>query len=142
MNKMTVLPSGKVYDIKSGENLRMALINNGYDIKSTCGGCASCATCVVTIVTGDNAVSDVTFEEKQLLGNVYHITKERLSCQTMIQGHLTVDIANHEQKPEPKAKTVVRKQGEEHEKQQLDPPKLKEGGFKKPRAFKYETNED
>ena len=95
----------------------------------------------MTIVEGDDSVSEVSFEEKQLLGNVFHITKERLSCQTLIQGSLTVDISNHEQKVT-SAKTVVRKQGEEYDKQELDPPKVKEGGFKKPRAFNFDNNEE
>ena len=111
MNKMTVLPSGKVIDVKKDENLRDCLIKNGFEIKSTCGGCASCASCVVKIVAGDEALSEISFEEKQLLGSVYHITKERLSCQTKVNGNLTVDISNHIQKAAPTPKTVVRKQG-------------------------------
>jgi hypothetical protein len=37
-----------------------------------------------------------TFEELRLLGNVFHITKERLSCQTKIKGDVTIDISAHE----------------------------------------------
>jgi len=142
MNKMTVLPSGKIFDVKNGDNLRNVLIKNGFEIKSTCGGCASCGQCVVKIVVGDDSLSEVGFEEKQLIGNVYHITKERLSCQTLVQGSFTVDISEHAQKAAATPKTLVRKQGEEYEKQEVDAPPAREGGFRKPRAFKTEDKDE
>ena len=37
-----------------------------------------------------------TFEELRILGNVFHITKERLSCQTRLTGDATIDISAHE----------------------------------------------
>ena len=32
-----------------------------------------------------------------MLGNVFHITKERLACQTKITGDVTIDISHHDQ---------------------------------------------
>ena len=33
-----------------------------------------------------------------MLGNVFHITKERLSCQTKVTGDAVIDISAHERK--------------------------------------------
>jgi hypothetical protein len=41
-------------------------------------------------------LSPQTFEELRLLGNVFHITKERLSCQTKLLGDVTLDISAHD----------------------------------------------
>ena len=50
---------------------------------------------------GGKSLSDVNFEEKKLLGNVYFITKERLACQTYAKAEsdeemesVEIDIVN------------------------------------------------
>ena len=63
------------------ESLLEALRKNGIRIRSSCGGHATCSDCIVKVMSGDKNLSPVNFEEKKLLGNVYYITKERLSCQ-------------------------------------------------------------
>jgi len=142
MNQIKLLPSGKIVQAKSGENLREALIQNGFEIKSSCGGCASCGDCVLKIIDGEEHLDEISFEEKQLLGNVYHITSERLSCQLTVQGDLTIDISNHSQNSIVKPKTVVRKSGEAREEKEEEVKPPKEGGWKKPRAFKYDTDKE
>lgn len=129
----------KNIEIEDGANLRTSLISNGYQITSTCGGCASCGLCVVAIKSGDENLSEFTFEEKQILGNVFHITKERLSCQTFVNGNIEVDVSMHQQKSNTnsKNKTIRRKSGEIPEKVAVERPP-KEGGFRRPRAFKPE----
>ena len=57
------------------------LREKGVRIRSSCGGHATCSDCIVKVKSGDNLLSQVNFEEKKLLGNVYYITKERLACQ-------------------------------------------------------------
>ena len=73
-------------EVEVGANLRDSLISNGLNIKSTCGGCASCGQCVVIINANAESLSEISFEEKQILGNVFHLTAERLSCQTTVNG--------------------------------------------------------
>ena len=95
MHKVTVLPYNETIEVSDKSNLRDSLDRAGYTVKSTCGGCATCGLCVVVLETGEDNISDIAFEEKQLLGNVFHLTKERLSCQVDILGDITVDISAH-----------------------------------------------
>lgn len=96
--KINILSADKDIEIAKEDNylsLLEILKNNGYPIKSSCGGYANCSDCIVKILAGSENINQPTFEELQLLGTVFHITKERLSCQVKINGDFTVDIAEH-----------------------------------------------
>lgn len=95
-HKVTLWPSGEVLEVSGEENLLAQLKKAGKKIKSSCGGCASCGDCVVVVKSGESNLTPQTFEELRLLGNVFHITKERLSCQTKITGDITLDVSAHE----------------------------------------------
>ena len=75
---VTLSPSEKVIKVDEKTNLLEALRNVGIYIKSSCGGHASCSDCIVKIAEGTDNVAEPTFEEVQLLGNVFHITKESI----------------------------------------------------------------
>lgn len=140
MHKITLLPGNEVIEVEAGANLRESLIKAGHEIKSPCGGCASCGQCIVVIRDGQESLSEVSFEEKQIIGNVFHITQERLSCQTTIQsGDVTVDISGHMKKKTP---TVTKRRTraeadsiiEERKENSKNRPE-RQGGFKKPKSF-------
>lgn len=95
-HKVTLKPSGNVVEVEEGQNLLMALRENDTYIKSSCGGHASCSDCIIKIVSGEDNLTPPPFEELKLLGNVFHITKERLACQTMVCGDVTIDISKHD----------------------------------------------
>ncbi len=95
-HKVTLRPSGNTVMVAEGQNLLVALRENDTYIKSSCGGHASCTDCVIKIVSGEDNLTPPPFAELKLLGNVYHITKERLACQTMITGEVTIDITKHD----------------------------------------------
>jgi len=95
MHKITILPQNKDIYVEDGANLRTSIISDGNEVKSPCGGCASCGQCIVVIKDGADSLSAISFEEKQILGNTFHITKERLSCQTLVKGNVTVDVTVH-----------------------------------------------
>ena len=100
MSKVTLLPSSiktkmNVIEVNSDQSLLEQLSNAGFTIKSDCGGHASCGQCVVKVHTGEGNLSPSEFKELKLLGNVFHLTKERLSCQNHIVGDVTIDIAVH-----------------------------------------------
>ena len=97
MPKVTVMPSGTSFEIDEKTPLLDGLRRNGYYVKSTCGGKATCSDCVIKIQMGQDNLSSQEFPELRLMGNVFHITKERLSCQTKISGDVVVDISNHDQ---------------------------------------------
>jgi ferredoxin len=122
--KCTLWPSGEVLTLSSEDTLLNQLKKAGKKIKSSCGGCATCSDCTIIVKSGELNLTPQTFEELRLLGNVFHITKERLSCQTKITGDVTLDISAHEkntftgktEKQGPKSTTTILKKKEEVEK--------------------------
>lgn len=95
-HKCTLWPSGEVIELNSEDTLLNQLKKAGKKIKSSCGGCATCSDCMIIVKSGEMNLTPQTFEELRLLGNVFHITKERLSCQTKVTGDVTLDISAHE----------------------------------------------
>jgi 2Fe-2S ferredoxin len=157
--KIKLAHNDQIIEVSGDASLMTELKTHGFNIKTTCGGCASCADCVVKVIAGAENINEPTFEEKQLLGNVFHITKERLSCQTKIKGDITVDISNHlEEKVKAKSGVKLKKKDElnkvENKVEEKTEPtwfkhwekesetKKKLGGGKRPKAFKYSNNEN
>jgi ferredoxin len=97
MYKVILKPSNEVIEVDGSINLLEALREKGVYIKSSCGGVASCSDCIVKILSGEDHLEPPPFEEIQYLGNVFHITKERLACQLKINGDVTLDIAHHDE---------------------------------------------
>jgi ferredoxin len=95
-HSVTLWPEGKVIQIDSYQTLLEGLKENQIYIKSSCGGCASCGDCAVKVTAGVDNLSPPPFPELKLLGNVFHITKERLTCQVKISGPVTLDISMHD----------------------------------------------
>ena len=95
MAKLTLNPSGTVLDIDENTSILERLIQEEIYIRSSCGGTGSCSECMIKIVSGEDYLSPSPFEEIQLLGNVFHLTKERLACQLKITSNVTIDISHH-----------------------------------------------
>jgi len=95
--KVSIETTNTELEWREGKTLLEELTAAGHYIKSSCGGHGSCADCVLRVIEGKENLSDMTTPEKMLLGNVFHITKERLSCQLEATGPITVDISNHDQ---------------------------------------------
>ena len=93
-------PSGQEFEIDEDKSILEALKEKGVYIKSSCGGVASCTDCRVKVIAGEDSLTTPPFEEVQLLGNVFHITKERLACQTKICGDeiVILDLSEHDKK--------------------------------------------
>lgn len=98
MPKVTVMPDGISFEMDDQTSLLESLRKNGLYVKSSCGGKASCSDCIVKIKQGEDNLSPQEYPELKLVGNVFHITKERLSCQTKIIGDVILDISMHDQK--------------------------------------------
>ena len=88
--------NGQTLEVSEDQNLLEAAREAGIYIKSGCGGHASCSDCLVKVTSGEDNINAPSFEETQLIGNVFHITKERLSCQTKITGPVEIDISGHD----------------------------------------------
>ena len=118
MSKVEVRPSGQIFEIDENISLKDALKLNGINIKSSCGGVASCGFCIVKILGGEDNITPMEYKELKLLGNIFHITKERLSCQVRVNGDIIVDVSGHldgkivapvEVKQRDKSSSVIRK---------------------------------
>jgi ferredoxin len=66
----------------------------GIAISTSCVGKASCGLCRVRVVGGEAHLSPLNPAERKHLGNVYFITKQRLSCQARLvgDGDVTVEV--------------------------------------------------
>jgi ferredoxin len=96
MHKLTLRHSGETIEMDGETSILQALRDQNTYIKSSCGGNGSCSDCIIKIALGEDNVTEPTFDEMQLLGNVFHITKERLSCQTKLTGDVSIDISAHD----------------------------------------------
>lgn len=79
----------------SGESLFEIGRRNSVPISTSCAGKASCGLCRVVILAGEQYLSPMGPLEKRHLGNVYFITKQRLSCQARLVGDdadITIDV--------------------------------------------------
>ncbi len=152
--KINLWPSGEVLEGNSDESLLQLLKKQGFALKSSCGGCASCADCVIQIKTGEDHLNSQSFEELRLLGNVFHITKERLACQTKISGDITIDISKHpnlgaNSSKKSTTKTMRRTKKdilaeslkEPSQTEPIQDKNLDKGGRRRPRPFSF-SNED
>ncbi len=77
-----------------GETILDLLEREGISPENLCGAIGKCGNCMVRIVKGEENITPLTFKEKQLLGNVFFITHERLACQTKLLGDVTIKLVN------------------------------------------------
>lgn len=89
---VTLYPTMQVLHVDSEKTLLPQLLAQGIFIKSSCGGHASCGDCKIKVRSGEDFCQSPPFAEIKLLGNVFHLTKERLSCQLKIIAPVTIDI--------------------------------------------------
>lgn len=61
-------------------------------IETACVGKGTCGLCRVKILAGAEHLNPFTDEERKHLGNVYHLTKVRLSCRTIVNGDVTIEV--------------------------------------------------
>lgn len=84
MPTVTFQPSGVTVPGQAGESLFEIGRRSGVPISTSCNGKASCGLCRVVIVAGEEGLTPLNSFERRHLGNVYFITKQRLSCQARL----------------------------------------------------------
>ena len=85
--KIKFVPSGVEADANVGETVFEIGRRLKLPIQTTCVGKSTCGLCRVKICEGEQHLSAITDAETKHLGNVYFLTKVRLSCQAVIEGH-------------------------------------------------------
>ena len=81
-------------DVEIGAKLTQAAYAAGIHIQQTCGGTPSCTDCMIKVLKEEEggSLEEMQGSEKRLLGNVYHLTKERLACQAVIRKSVTIKV--------------------------------------------------
>jgi len=69
-----------------GESLFEVARRNGVPVATACVAKANCGLCRMKILSGEENLSPLGPPERKHLGNVYYLTKERLSCQARVLG--------------------------------------------------------
>lgn len=91
MPRVTIVDAGEV-EVAEGTTLFEAGAKAVAGIDTACVGKGTCGLCRVKIVAGAEHLNAYTDEEKKHLGNVYHLTKVRLSCRTRVSGDVTIEV--------------------------------------------------
>lgn len=85
MTTLTVLPSGKSYDVAPGTSLLQALLAVGEPITSKCGGGARCESCHVSVTAGRKSLSKIQAVENEKLDTMVGVaSSSRLACQALL----------------------------------------------------------
>ncbi len=95
MIKLKISPINREIDIDESEPLLGQLKAAGIPIKSKCGGHASCSDCIIKMESPKDCFSAPHYPEVRLLGNVFHLTGERLACQTCALQDAVINIDLH-----------------------------------------------
>jgi ferredoxin, 2Fe-2S len=94
MPRVTFLhPEGKSGEVTEGLSLLEVAEILGFPLNHDCGGNASCTTCRVDVIAGEGNLSDIDFDEQDLLDREaltepYH----RLGCQARVLGDVIVQV--------------------------------------------------
>ena len=104
MPKVTIVPGPgdegepQVVEAPAGSTLFEAGAKIAAGIDTACVGKVTCGLCRVKIISGAEHLNPFTDEEKKHLGNVYHLTKVRLSCRSKIAGDVTIEVVRKRKK--------------------------------------------
>jgi 2Fe-2S ferredoxin len=93
MPNVTFEPAHLTFACADGDSVFDVGRRHGVPISTACAGKASCGLCRVKVLAGEAHLSAFNADERKHLGNVYFITKERLSCQARVSGgDVTVEV--------------------------------------------------
>ena len=90
MPRVTI--DGIVVECAEGTTLFEAGAKLSAGIETSCVGKGTCGLCRVKILSGAEHLNPFTDEERKHLGNVYHITKIRLSCRCRVSGDVAIEV--------------------------------------------------
>lgn len=82
-----------VVEVPTGSTLFEAGAKVTAGISTSCVGKGTCGLCRVKLLAGGETLNSFTDEERKHLGNVFHITKVRLACRSIIgAGDVSIEV--------------------------------------------------
>lgn len=60
-------------------------------VHTLCNGIGACVQCKIKVIEGADALSRPDTLEKDRIGNIFHLTGERLGCQATVHGDVTIE---------------------------------------------------
>jgi ferredoxin len=103
MPKVKFVKEKKEIEVPKGTNLRQAMIQNGIPVYrgihqksyANCGGKGTCGTCRVYVKDGDENAGKKNLRERLRTAFAFfmigHEDEARLSCQTTVEGDMTIE---------------------------------------------------
>lgn len=86
-------PQGKSGEVQADLTLLEAAKALGFDLNHDCGGNASCTTCRVEVQMGEDNLSEIDFDEQDLLDReALSEPWHRLGCQARVLGDVVVRV--------------------------------------------------
>ena len=73
-------------DAADGETLLEVAQRVEAPVHTLCTGVGTCVQCKVVVLEGADSRSPHSALEKDRLGNIFHLTGERMACQTRVHG--------------------------------------------------------
>lgn len=94
MTTLTVLPSGKTYNVAAGTTIMQALLAAGEAIAHKCDGKADCGSCHIFVQEGRKSISRIQKLENEKLDTLVGVgSKSRLACQAVLgEEPVTVEL--------------------------------------------------
>lgn len=94
MTALTVLPSGKIYDVAAGTTIAKALRDAGEPLQHKCEGDAKCGSCHVFVTNGRKSLSRIQKIENEKLDTLVGVASaSRLACQAVLgEEPVTVEL--------------------------------------------------
>jgi len=79
-------------EVPEGTTLLEAARDCDAPVQTLCNGVGTCVQCRVKVIDGFDALSTPEALEKDRLGNIFHITRERMGCQAQVLGDVTIEV--------------------------------------------------
>ena len=91
MSKIQFLKNNRTIIASSDKTLMTMLLENNIPVASSCHGDGVCGKCKLNILNGSGNLSQPT-ELELILAAKYELnSRQRISCQTFVNGDVTVD---------------------------------------------------
>ncbi len=78
-------------EVEEGTSLLDASRTCNAPVQTLCNGIGACVQCRVRVLEGKENLCDPTTLERDRIGNVFHITGERMGCQATVHGPVTIE---------------------------------------------------